>query len=50
MYGEGISKTGEIIDIGVKEGIIENLVLGFIRRAWPRARECEDILKRNENM
>ena len=23
MYGEGISKTGEIIDIGVKEGIIE---------------------------
>ena len=23
MYGEGISKTGEIIDLGVKEGIIE---------------------------
>ena len=23
MYGEGISKTGELIDIGVKEGIVE---------------------------
>ena len=23
MYGEGISKTGEIIDLGVKEGVIE---------------------------
>ena len=25
MYGEGISKTGEIIDLGVKEGIIEKI-------------------------
>jgi recombination protein RecA len=23
MYGEGISKTGELIDLGVKSGIIE---------------------------
>jgi recombination protein RecA len=23
MYGEGISKTGEIVDLGVKAGIIE---------------------------
>ena len=30
MYGEGISKTGEIIDLGVKEGIIEKWVLGFL--------------------
>ena len=23
MYGEGISKTGELIDLGVKAGIVE---------------------------
>ena len=23
MYGEGISKTGELIDIGVKAGVVE---------------------------
>ena len=23
MYGEGISKTGEILDLGVKAGIVE---------------------------
>ena len=23
MYGEGISKTGELVDLGVKAGIVE---------------------------
>ena len=29
MYGEGISKTGELVDLGVKAGIIEKSGAGF---------------------
>ena len=28
MYGEGISKVGEILDLGVEFDIVKNLVLG----------------------
>jgi recombination protein RecA len=28
MFGEGISKVGELIDLGVKAGIVENQVPG----------------------
>ena len=30
MYGEGISKTGEIIDLGVENGLIEKVALGLV--------------------
>ena len=30
MYGEGISKTGEIIDLGVENGLIEKVDLGLV--------------------
>ncbi|MEZ5827898.1 MAG: hypothetical protein R3D01_05700 [Hyphomicrobiales bacterium] len=29
MYGEGISKTGELIDLGVKAGIVEEVGLSW---------------------
>ena len=33
MYGEGISKTGELLDLGVKAGVVEKSgVLVFLRR------------------
>jgi recombination protein RecA len=28
MYGEGVSKTGELIDLGVKAGVVESRALG----------------------
>ena len=30
MYGKGISKVGEIIDIGVELNILKKVVLGFL--------------------
>ena len=30
MYGEGISKNGELLDLGVKAGVVENQVLGIV--------------------
>ena len=30
MYGKGISKTGELIDLGSKADIVENLELGML--------------------
>ena len=31
MYGEGISKTGELIDLGVKAEVVENTLLEFMK-------------------
>ena len=30
MYGEGISKTGEILDLAANNGMVENLALGIL--------------------
>jgi recombination protein RecA len=46
MYGEGISKTGELIDMGVKAGHrrkIRRLVFLWRRTHRPGARECQDL-------
>ena len=39
MYGEGISKTGELLDLGVKAGIVEKSGSWFSydSNAWGRA-------------
>ena len=29
MYGKGISKVGELIDLGTKAGVVKNLVHGM---------------------
>ena len=53
MYGEGISKTGEIIDLGVKEGIIEKSGAWFSYgdERIGQGRENEKMyLKENENI
>ena len=41
LYGEGISKTGELIDLGVKAGVVENPARGTAtgRNASGRARK-----------
>ena len=44
MYGEGISKTGELVDLGVKAGIVEKsgrlvLLQGRAHRPGPRERQ-----------
>ena len=53
MYGEGISKTGEIIDLGVKEGIIEKSGAWF-SYGDERIGQCREnaimYLKENENI
>ena len=38
MYGEGISKVGEILDLGVGFDIVKNLVLGsaMVTRNWDK--------------
>lgn len=38
MYGEGISKVGEILDLGVEFDIVKNLVLGsaMVTRNWDK--------------
>ena len=43
MYGEGVSKMGELVDLGVKAGVVEKSGrLVFLRFAAPRPgpREC----------
>jgi recombination protein RecA len=53
MYGEGISKTGEIIDLGVKEGIIEKSGAWFSygdERIGQGRENAKTFLKENENM
>ncbi len=53
MYGEGISKTGEIIDIGVKEGIIEKSGAWFSygdERIGQGRENAKMYLKENENI
>ena len=44
MYGEGISKTGELIDIGVTSIWLKNHLV-FLWRAthWSRSRKCQTI-------
>jgi recombination protein RecA len=52
MYGEGISKTGEIIDIGVKEGIIDKSGSWFSygdERIGQGRENAKTYLKENEN-
>jgi recombination protein RecA len=51
MYGEGISKTGEIIDIGVKEGIIDKSGAWFSygdERIGQGRENAKTYLKENE--
>ena len=53
MYGEGISKTGEIIDLGVKEGIIEKSGAWFSygdERIGQGRENAKTFLKDNEAM
>ena len=53
MYGEGISKTGEIIDLGVKEGIIEKSGAWFSygdERIGQGRENAKSYLKENENI
>ena len=53
MYGEGISKTGEIIDIGVKEGIIEKSGAWFSygeERIGQGRENAKTFLKENEKI
>ena len=53
MYGEGISKTGEIIDLGVKEGIIEKSGAWFSygdERIGQGRESAKMYLKENENI
>ena len=53
MYGEGISKTGEIIDLGVKEGIIEKSGAWFSygdERIGQGRENAKMYLKENENV
>ena len=53
MYGEGISKTGEIIDLGVKEGIIEKSGAWFSygdERIGQGRENAKMFLKENEKM
>ena len=53
MYGEGISKTGEIIDVGVKEGIIEKSGAWFSygdERIGQGRENAKMYLKENENI
>ena len=53
MYGEGISKTGEIIDLGVKEGIIEKSGSWFSygdERIGQGRENAKMYLKENENI
>ena len=47
MYGEGVSKTGELIDLGVKAGIVEKSAPGSpsIGAHRPGPRERQAILK-----
>ena len=53
MYGEGISKTGEILDLGVKEGIIEKSGAWFSygdERIGQGRENAKMYLKENENI
>ena len=53
LYGEGISKTGEIIDLGVKEGIIEKSGAWFSygdERIGQGRENAKIYLKENENI
>ena len=53
MYGEGISKTGEIIDLGVKEGIIEKSGAWFSygdERIGQGRENAKMYLKENQNI
>ena len=53
MYGEGISKTGEIIDLGVKEGIIEKSGAWFSygdERIGQGRENAKMYFKENENI
>ena len=53
MYGEGISRTGEIIDLGVKEGIIEKSGAWFSygdERIGQGRENAKMYLKENQNI
>ena len=43
MYGEGVSKTGELIDLGVKAGVVENRAPGSPTTASASARAARTL-------
>src|SRR5262247_3039628 len=49
MYGEGVSKTGELVDLGVKAGVVENAKM-FLRDNPDTAREIETALRQNAGL
>lgn len=52
MYGEGISKTGELIDLGVKAGLIEKAGawLSYGKERWQGKENARAFLKENKSV
>ena len=52
MYGEGISKTGELIDLGVKAGLIEKAGawLSYGKERWQGKENARAFLKENQTV
>jgi recombination protein RecA len=53
MYGEGISKTGELIDLGVKAGVVEKSGAWFSydsQRIGQGRENAKTFLKANPDM
>ncbi len=53
MYGEGVSKMGEILDLGVSAGLVEKSGAWFSydsQRARPGPRKFKPFLRANPDM
>jgi recombination protein RecA len=53
MYGEGVSKTGELIDLGVKAGVVEKSGAWFSydsQRIGQGRENAKTIIKANPDM
>ena len=53
MYGKGISKNGELIDLGAKADIIDKSGAWYAYKGeknWARKRECQIIFGKNPNV
>ena len=52
MYGEGISKNGEILDLATKDGLVEKagVVLIQWRKNWSRKRKMQNLSKRESKV
>lgn len=52
MYGEGISKTGELIDLGVKAGLVEKAGawLSYGKERWQGKENARAFLKENQDV